>query len=203
MDNIILCGDSIFDNKAYVSAGSPVIEQLTNVLGGSSNCTLLAVDGDIASDVAGQFKKMPSDASHLFLSVGGNDALQCSFILEDETLSAHELLSQLAIAQEHFKKEYRKIISMLLSLKKPLCVCTIYDAVPGLDAQSVMALSIFNDVITREALCHGLSVIDLRVICNNAIDFSEISPIEPSCIGGQRIAEAIAAEYKDYAHNKR
>ena len=35
----------------------------------------------------------------------------------------------------------------------------------------------------------GLPIIDLRVLCNDDADFA--NPIEPSAIGGQKIAQAI------------
>ena len=48
----------------------------------------------------------------------------------------------------------------------------------------------FNDVILRVAFKHGLSVIDLRLICNEVVDYA--NSIEPSGIGGRKIAGAIA-----------
>lgn len=56
-----------------------------------------------------------------------------------------------------------------------------------------VALSIFNDVIIREAVRLGLLVIDLRLICSEAEDYSKVSPIEPSAKGGEKIAKAIAS----------
>jgi len=35
-------------------------------------------------------------------------------------------------------------------------------------------------------------VIDLRIVCNEAEDYSDISPIEPSGKGGAKIAQVIA-----------
>ena len=50
---------------------------------------------------------------------------------------------------------------------------------------------LFNDCITREAFAGGLSLIDLRLICDRDEDFA--NPIEPSVRGGAKIAAAIAA----------
>ncbi|HKD37812.1 MAG TPA: hypothetical protein VKB78_13465, partial [Pirellulales bacterium] len=52
-------------------------------------------------------------------------------------------------------------------------------------------LSLFNEVILREAFRAGLSVIDLRLVCNEATDYAKTSPIEPSILGGGKIARAI------------
>ena len=53
------------------------------------------------------------------------------------------------------------------------------------------ALSGFNDVITRAAATAGIPLIDLRVLCTDAGDYSLLSPIEPSAAGGAKIAGAI------------
>ena len=37
----------------------------------------------------------------------------------------------------------------------------------------------------------GIPLLDLRVICNHANDYSNLSPIEPSVVGGAKIADAI------------
>jgi hypothetical protein len=48
----------------------------------------------------------------------------------------------------------------------------------------------FNDVILRMAFEHHLSVIDLRLVCNEPSDYA--NPIEPSGSGGRKIAHSIA-----------
>ena len=54
-----------------------------------------------------------------------------------------------------------------------------------------MALSLFNDVIVRELAVARVPILDLRPICNAPEDYSSISPIEPSEIGGGKIARAL------------
>ena len=53
-------------------------------------------------------------------------------------------------------------------------------------------LCLFNEVILREAFRVGVPVVDLRLICNEASDYAESSPIEPSVAGGGKIARAIS-----------
>lgn len=55
--------------------------------------------------------------------------------------------------------------------------------------RAAVALSILNDVITREAFTRRLSLIDLRVIFNEDADFA--NPIEPSIQGGMKLARSI------------
>jgi hypothetical protein len=76
----------------------------------------------------------------------------------------------------------------------PAAVCTIYEArFPEAARRRVAAtaLTLLNDRITVEAFSRGLSLIDLRVICDQEEDFA--NPIEPSARGGEKIARAIAA----------
>ena len=75
MPHLVLLGDSIFDNAAYTANGPAVIEQVRKNLSTGWQASLLAVDGDTTSDVPQQLHRLQPDATHLILSVGGNDAL--------------------------------------------------------------------------------------------------------------------------------
>lgn len=70
--HLILLGDSIFDNGSYVARSQPaVIDQLkAKIKDQGWNATLIAVDGNVLSDVANQIKRVPKDATHLFVSIG-------------------------------------------------------------------------------------------------------------------------------------
>jgi hypothetical protein len=83
------------------------------------------------------------------------------------------------------------MLRSVLVLGKPTAVCTIYDAIPNLGDAERAALAGFNDVISRAAAGAGIPLIDLRVICNHPDDYSPLSPIEPSVVGGAKIADAI------------
>jgi len=96
----VLLGDSIFDNGAYTSGGPDVIAQLRSLVPTGWKATLLAIDGARTEDVARQLDRLPPDASHLVLSIGGNDALAHSELLEGPAASAPQLLGFLADAAE-------------------------------------------------------------------------------------------------------
>jgi hypothetical protein len=81
MTHIVLLGDSIFDNSPYTAGGPDVISQVRQLLPEDWRASLLAVDGAMTKDVAFQLRRLPQDASHLVLSVGGNDALTSSSVL--------------------------------------------------------------------------------------------------------------------------
>ena len=101
------------------------------------------------------------------------------------------LSSTVAIVRNEFAAEYRQLLGELRKTGKPLTVCTVYDAIPGLDTAEIAGLCVFNDIITRSAFAAGATLVDLRLICNERSDYSTISPIEPSAAGGAKIARAI------------
>jgi hypothetical protein len=191
MSHVVLLGDSIFDNAAYVNSGPAVIDQLRGKLPSGWRASLLAVDGHITMNVLAQLEKLSADATHLVVSVGGNDALSISPIFSDAASSVAEVFDRFAIIQNNFRRDYAAMLARVLSHNKPATVCTIYDAIPGLDPPRVTALSLFNDVIFREAFRTRIPVIDLRLICTQAADYADISPIEPSVQGGDKITTAI------------
>jgi hypothetical protein len=194
MTNLILLGDSIFDNGVYVAGEPALITQLNSLLTDSARATLLAVDGHITRDVVNQARQIPGDATHLFVSVGGNDALGAVHILHHEG-SAQEVLHELTLVQNEFRTNYTLMLDNLRKRSLPLTVCTVYDSVPEMEQithdSAVAALSLFNDVIVRETASRGLPIIDLRSVCDSQEDYSDVSPIEPSAIGGEKIAGAI------------
>jgi hypothetical protein len=193
VSHIILLGDSIFDNDRYVPGGPSVIEHLRRALPPGWRATLLARDGAGLAELERQVERLPADATHLVVSVGGNDALDYSgLILHEPAGSFAEVLSRLAEIQETFRREYRAMLERLLAHGRPTAVCTVYDAIPGLDPAERMGLCLFNDVILREAFRAGVPVIDLRLLCTEAADYSRTSPIEPSIVGGGKIARAVA-----------
>lgn len=190
--HLVLLGDSVFDNQNYVGSGCDVTSHLAKYLPPACRTTLLAVDGSVASQVVDQIQRLPSDTTHIALSVGGNDALKAIPLLGNPVDSVHNALQVLHRIQSDFSNAYSQLISTLTNLKLPLVVCTIYDGVPGLTNELRTALSLFNDTITRVVVREGLVFLDLRCIFSEFCDYSEISPIEPSSIGGDKLACRLA-----------
>ena len=192
MQHVVLLGDSIFDNAAYVGGAPDVIRQLRQLLPAGSMATLKAVDGSVTRDVRRQLTGIPSEATHLVVSVGGNDALRHTGILNTSARSSAEVLSRIADIGEGFQRDYRQMLQSVLSLHLPTALCTIYYPRfpdPFLQRLATTALSIFNDCIIREAFAHGLPLIDLRLVCDEDTDYA--NPIEPSERGGEKIVSAI------------
>jgi hypothetical protein len=193
MGHVVLLGDSIFDNASYVPGEPPVIQQVRERLPAGWKATLLAVDGSITQNVSSQLAKLPADASLLFVSAGGNNALGEANVLGQSVTSVGAALQHLRAMQNSFAQDYHAMMQALLATDKPVTVCTIYDAIPELPDPEKAALSLFNDAILLEAFRAGAAVIDLRLVCDRADDYSSLSPIEPSARGGAKIASMIAA----------
>lgn len=192
MPHVVLLGDSIFDNAAYVAGGPDVVRQLRPALPAGWSATLLAVDGAVTADVPRQLTRLPSDATHLVLSVGGNDALGHVDILERGARSTAEVLDLLADIAGRFRQRYSSLLDQIHEVGVPLVVCTIYEGAfpdPVVRRRTSTALTVFNDVILREAIARRLDVLDLRLVCNHPADYA--NPIEPSVRGGEKIARTI------------
>ena len=113
--HIVLLGDSIFANGAYVGGGPDIIEQLNRRLPAGARATLNAVDGSVASAVRLQLQIAPADATHFVVSAGGNDALHQAGLLEEKATSVAEALGKLAAVREKFAQDYRAMLDDVTS----------------------------------------------------------------------------------------
>ncbi len=193
MKHVILLGDSIFDNIAYVANGPDVRTQLQQGLAQEWRVTLLAADGSRMQEIPTQLAQLPDDATHLVVSVGGNNVLGLMGLRYEAVSTMGEALEKLYPVAAAFQEQYHQMVQTILSHARPTALCTIY--YPNFAEQatqnfSVAALALFNDCIIREAFSAGLPLIDLRLVCTEDADYA--NPIEPSAVGGAKIANVIA-----------
>jgi hypothetical protein len=190
VNHLILLGDSIFDNKSYVGrTGKDVITHLRESIPSDWQAQLLAIDGSLIKDVSRQLSNIPAEATHLIVSVGGNNAIMNADILQMQANSSAEVLETIAQRIDVFEAYYHKMLKEVLAKNLPVTVCTIY--YPNFDeAQTerlaTTALTFFNDAIVRQAILAGVPILDLRFICNEKSDYA--NEIEPSDSGGRKIA---------------
>jgi len=204
MPYLVLLGDSIFDNGAYTAGGPAVIQQLNEQLPAAWRATLGAIDGSTTQDVPEQVRSLPVDATHLLLSIGGNDALLRADILDTPVTSSAAALRMLHDVGQEFAAAYRTTVDACLATGLPLVICTIYNGNfpdPDLGTRAAVALTVFNDAILRTAIDRQLTVIELRCVCDSPEDYA--NPIEPSSIGGAKIAAAIVRAITGTAHGGR
>lgn len=198
--HVVLLGDSVFDNAAYTGGRPSVSTQLAQQLP-DWRTSMVALDGATTQDIQRQVAALPKDASHLILSVGGNDALRHMDLLDQPLRSSAQAFDMLADAVAGFERDYAQALRTCLDTTLPLVICTIYNgnfADAAFQRRVVVAASAFNNVILRAATVNGLRVIDLRLICDRPEDYA--NPIEPSSIGGEKIVRAIAQAVNAPAH---
>ena len=203
--HIVLCGDSIIDNGSYVNQGElDVAGQVQEELP-DSKVTLLAVDGKVTED---QMNNLPKDATHIFISIGGNDGYNRMDVFDESANTIGDAMGPLYEMRNEFEIDYNKMLKNVLSYGVPTTLCSIYyprfeksdndvirnylggknNQVP-IKKMAMVGLSVYNDIITKEAFQAGLPLIDLRVLCNDDKDFA--NHIEPSALGGKKIARVI------------
>ncbi|WP_438038023.1 SGNH/GDSL hydrolase family protein [Sorangium sp. So ce128] len=202
MSSVVLLGDSIFDNGSYTN-GEPDVASHLRALLPSWRVTLCAVDGTTTSDIGPQLDRMPKDATHVLLSLGGNDALSNADILGLPVRSTAEALDMFRERVDAFEQSYSWALEAVVALGRPATVCTIYNGnlAPGEAERARIALMTFNDVILRQAFSRALDVVDLRLVCSEVGDFA--NAIEPSGAGGLKIAQALVRALGAAAVQKR
>lgn len=192
MKHIVLLGDSLFDNKAYVGNEPDVITHLQDKISANWKTTLKAVDGNVIENVSRQLLGIPQDTTHLFISVGGNDAILNADVLQLNVKNSADVFDILANRASTFEFHYKEMLKKVLSLNLPTTVCTIYfpnSPDDFIQKISCAALATFNDLIIKQAFLNSLPLIDLRLVCNEKDDYA--NEIEPSSKGGNKIAEKI------------
>src|SRR5260370_19639402 len=127
--HVFLLGDSIFDNATYVRSQPSVVEHLQRALQPGWRATLLAVDGASAIDASEQLHGLHDSATHLFVSAGGNDALNASGVFRQRVQTVAEAVGLLANAQAQFRQHHPARLRTPLPAGQPLTPFTIFTVV--------------------------------------------------------------------------
>ena len=198
-NNVLLLGDSVIDNKRYVQDSEySVLEHLQN--NSKDTFIQIACDGDTTHDVINKQAKVQSikKASHIVLSIGGNDMLyNLSFLTTNKPTLRNEAF--IDVYNEIFQPlevRYETIVKNFASQRANLLLCTVYEGDLGrseefkdvLDSSKIMVSSL-NDIIYKTASRYNAEVLELRNIFTSSEDYA--NPIEPSHIGGEKLAKKI------------
>lgn len=194
--HVSLLGDSIIDNKVYVGEGElSVTEHLQH--NSPSYFTMIAVDGDTTEEVLdNQLDNLKEPVSHIVLSIGGNDLLQNLHLLQDETSGMKFALEKCSELISEIQENYIKILEHLSQYGAKVLLCTVYEG--DLESDLLLAeynkagqvmLKMHNDTVYYLASKFEVDVLELRNIFTNKEDYA--NPIEPSHIGGEKLAKAI------------
>jgi hypothetical protein len=127
MRHLVLLGDSILDNGAYLNGGPAVIAHVQRRLPDGWRASLSAEDHAMTDDIPQQLETLPPEATHLLLSVGGNDALLHEDILETPVTSSREARLRLSEMAREFEATDRRAVHACLGCHRPLLVCDTPD----------------------------------------------------------------------------
>ena len=205
MNRVVLFGDSIIDNKTYVSHGEfSVLEHLENI--SNYEYIQVAYDGHTTFDVQNKQLHLSTieKPSHIVLSVGGNDLLQnLSYLSNGPMSNVNDAITGI---QQHIfeplEQRFETIIEELSSQRANLLICTVYEGDLGrtdefkdvLDSSKIMVSSL-NDIVYKTAKKYKADVLELREIFISSDDYA--NPIEPSHIGGEKLAKSIVEWIKN------
>ena len=194
---VSLLGDSIIDNKVYVKENElSVKEHLEH--NSSHLYTQLAVDGHTTKDVLRfQLNSLPNLATHQVISMGGNDLLNhISFLKSKVELTPKEVMEQAVCKLAPIKHRYRSIVKKLSQQDSNILLCTVYEGNLSSDIfyrdisfASMAMVSMLNDIIFSTGATFNVDVLELRNIFTEEQDYA--NPIEPSHIGGMKLASRI------------
>jgi lysophospholipase L1-like esterase len=195
---VLLLGDSIIDNGAYVRAGEPDVAQQLQALLPDHAVIKRAVDGATCADVRERQTDDLSRAERIVLSAGGNDALQHIDLLEARTVTtAKDTLVRLWSVRQEFRRSHAALLDRLALARRPVLVLTVYNPCfhghgldPAYQQAAECAISIINDVIQQEARRRSFDILELRELFHDRADYA--NPIEPSAIGGAKLAKRMS-----------
>lgn len=123
----------------------------------------------------GWARAIPLDATHIGICVDGGWAIEASGLLGESAQSISGALDALATAADQFEEVFAKLVAAALEAGLPTVVCTLVPSRhldPSRRRVAATALAIFNDRILRQAVAAKLSIVDLRVVCDEESDYA-------------------------------
>lgn len=142
----------------------------------------------------GHASEIPAEATHVVISIEGAWAIEASGLLQGGTHTISEALEVLAIAADEFERILDGMIAAARETGLPTLLCTLVPArfaEPQQQRAFTAALAIFNDRILRRAIAAKLSIVDLRVVCNEDADYASATLL--SRTGVRKAANVIRA----------
>jgi len=123
----------------------------------------------------GPARAIPAEASHIGICVDGGWAIETSGLLKGGAQSIGDALESLAAAADQFEEVFARLVAAAVEADVPTIVCTLvparhYEA--SRQRAAATALAIFNDRIVRSATAAKLSVVDLRLVCDEDGDYA-------------------------------
>ena len=181
--NIILMGDSVFDNKKYVKK-----ENVETLIKKNKNIDLLflARDDSVINDISEQKKNIKNEFNNqnvnCFISIGGNDLLnkyENNYNPDYKNGKEKEL--------EKIWKKYEKTIMDLNKFKFNIILLDVY--FPPTMSMYFDIIKKWNEKLYKFAEKNKFKILKVSNLLKTKNDF--IDKIEPSKLGSKKIAKAV------------
>ena len=150
----------------------------------------------------GRVRAIPSEATHIGICVDGGWAIETSGLLKGRAQSIQDALDTLAAAADEFENMFARLIAAAAETGVPTIVCTLVPARhadPSQQRVAATALAIFNDRILRRAIPAHLSIVELRLVCDEDSDYSGETLL--SHAGVRKVANVARSALYDVSRN--
>ncbi len=150
----------------------------------------------------GRVRAIPAGVTHIAICVDGGWAIETSGLLQGSARTIREALDTLAGAADEFENMFTRLIAAATEAGVPTIVCTLVPArYVELSQQRVAAtaLAIFNDRLLRRAVAARLSVVELRLVCDEDGDFASETLL--SRTGVRKVANVARSALYDISRN--
>jgi hypothetical protein len=185
----ILLGDSILENKNYVKEGQTVEDKLKRK--SNLNVYNYAKDNSTIVDVYDQINKIPTELNKestiIFLSAGGNDILMNYEYDNGDTIKTRDL--------EVMLNAYKKLVESIQTRlnQSKIVLLDIYYPTNIKYKQYKPVLEKWNKMLESYANKNGNKVLKVSELLVQPEDFT--LSIEPSDLGGEKIANEIVSKF--------
>ena len=190
---VVLFGDSILNNSRYVSLGNSVGASLRDIYG--PNLKMYAQDGASINNVYAQLEQFSTynnedprtDDLHIVISAGGNNMLNA--------MQVHALNDA---SVDKFASQYSRLITYVCKLcpNAHVYLLNVYYPVNKPYDKIAKYVTRWNDTVkTMIGEKDRTILISIDEICTEEEDFT--NDIEPSLIGGKKIADLIVQNVND------
>lgn len=188
--HVVLLGDALLE--AYGSIDKRPGEFEDALLPGTRSQWKISVVSAAEIERAGPALVLPDDATHAIIFIEGNHAIEQSGLLRSQPDAYGQKLDQLALAADEFERTLARLIHVAQAARLVIMVCTMFQPYykdPVRQRTACAALAVFNDRVTKRAAEARVSLIDLRLICNEPEDYDK--PTQLSKSGLQKTANVI------------
>jgi len=123
----------------------------------------------------GPLRAIPRDATHVGIALDGGWTIEASGLLKGGAKSIEGALETLAAAADEFESVFTRVIDIALEPGLPTIICTLVPARhldPSRQQVAATALAIFNDRILRKAFAARISIVELRLVCDEDGDYA-------------------------------